>query len=197
MGRKSTEPRLFKSIKPQNQMMQNLLDIENRTGGAGWLGKLDEELTRQGRTARVSEGKTFGQKYIREPIEALIELPQKLFGRTPARTETMGTTSAFPGLFNQSDVNITADPKFFEPKSSKSLQGRNPYVQSLIDTVRHELGGHVMENITPEHRPFAGDVSESAAQGMIGESAPTARSEEVRKYMNLTQQDLSNKRWDY
>jgi hypothetical protein len=177
MGRKSTQPRLFQSIKPQNQMMQNLIDIESRTGGDRWLRALDDELVKQKRTAPVHEGSTAIERYVKSPLR---DTYNSLFGKP--RQQVFGETSLGGG---DKTVHVNPEPKFLKPYS-QSLKGRNPYVQSLVDTMRHELGGHVMENITPGHQVLESEENELTAKNLVGEqSGLTKRASDVQQYFGL------------
>ena len=191
LGRKSANPRLFQSIKPQSAMMQNLLDIESRTGGDRWMKAVDDELTRQKKTVELREGPSKFTRYFGQPIENL-KSGRPILGETASRGGVPLTSS---NVYVGTDV----DPSNFS-KYSNSLKGRNPYVQSLIDTMRHELGGHVAEQLVPGSpsttmldlatgNTRAAQARETAAQALVGDvnergdyTQPTPRSQEVERY---------------
>jgi hypothetical protein len=186
MGRKSTEPRLFQSIKATSPMMQNLMNIEANTGGERWMRAVDDELTRQKKTVDLREGLSPVTRFG-EAADKVVDFGRRLFGKKPMFEPTMGETSGPGGLpgMNQVRVNPGVDPMPYD----RSLKGRNPYVQSLIGTMRHELGGHVAEQLTPGGPQFniarpreMVDTRENAVQGITGEGPPTPRSAEVQKY---------------
>ena len=192
LGRKSSSPRLFQSIKPQTQMMQNLLDIESRTGGDRWLKAVDDELTRQKKTTELREGPSALTKYFIQPMDKLKAGVGRLFGQSMPNEEIMGETASRGGVpFGSSNVYVKPDIEM-DPRDtafSKTLKGRNPYVQSLVDTMRHELGGHVAEQLAPNSPRFnlsnpaeAAGIRENAARALSSETPQTPRSAEVEQY---------------
>ena len=171
-------------------MMQNLMNIEQQTGGAHWLKNVNEELARQKKVVTLREGTSPTSQLLDRFPEKLMNIGRKLFGRPEQNTELFGETSGPGGLpFGSSNVYVNPAPSFNNPYS-QSLKGRNPYVQSLVDTMRHELGGHVAEQLTPGGPSFsfsnptgAATIREGAAQGVTGEEPQTPRGLEVQKYM--------------
>lgn len=184
MGRQSSDSKLF----TKSPMMQNLLNIERSTGGERWLKAVDDELKRQGKIIELREGVSPVTKFG-EFVDKTVDVGRRLFGKKPLFERVMGETSGPGGLpgINQVHVNPDVDPMAY----GRSLKGRNPYVQSLLDTMKHELGGHVAEQLTPGSPRFnpmkPGEMAytrEMAVQGITGEDNPTPRSREVQKYFN-------------
>jgi len=193
MGRQSDDTRLFKSIKTDSPMIRNLMNIESNTGGGSWIRALDDELTQQKRVVEVREGKEPLTKFVGEPLEKFGRKISRLFGGSPEEKTTFGTTTAGSGrVYLNPDVPPIPD--------TKSLEGRNPYVQTMVDTLRHELGGHVMQNITPGHKwweaPLGGheETATGLTGGMDNEGRSvemTPRGKEVQNYFGIVPRYMS------
>jgi hypothetical protein len=165
-------------------MIQNLLNIESKSGGEHWLRAVDDELTRQEKIVDLREGKSPLRQFVAEPIEKITDFGRRLFGKTPENETTYGETSG-PGGVPGGSSRIYLNPNVTPMPYTKSLEGRNPYVQSMVDTLRHELGGHVMNNLTPGAKWYQGPQNEETAQALTGEAEQNQRSKEVQQHYKI------------
>ena len=151
---------------------------------------VDDELSRQKKTVALREGPSALTKYLIQPLTNTIGDKRPILGETASRGGMPLTSS---NVYVRTDAPALSN-------YSNSLKGRNPYVQSLIDTMRHEMGGHVAEQLVPGSpsttmldfatgNTRAGQARESAAQALVGDvnergdyTQPTPRSQEVERY---------------
>lgn len=148
-------------------MMQQLMDIERQTGDQQFVGDLDSRLREQGRGVEVTRQKRGVQR-----------LAPTQFGETTGR---FGLPPGISGGPKRAGVYPEAHGGFAGVER-QTLQGRNPFVQALLDTMMHELG-HVGEQITPG----AGWRSPESVAGTFGGEGLPKDPRERQRYQQVKQ----------